>query len=124
MEAHKIDPAVEDNSFKDKHRFLIFITGSMIISVFIVIVSMTMYNGSGAAQLDLSRPGYVSVRSQATAGDGYLKVYPADGEINANEINNFKSIFNSQVKKLKAIDAFGGSPLSADSLGFSENPFN
>jgi len=80
---------------------------------------MTMYNGSGAAQLDLSRPGYVSVRSQATANESDFKTFSAAGPISKDIIEDFKSIYNEQTQKIKAIDAFGSDPLSADALGIS-----
>jgi len=110
---------IDEPSFKDKHSFLIFITISIVISSVIVFISMTMYNGSGAAQLDLSRPGYVSVRSQATANESDFKTFSAAGPISKDIIEDFKSIYNEQTQKIKAIDAFGSDPLSADALGIS-----
>lgn len=111
------DEVINKRSFKDKHSFLLFITVSILISSFIVIISMTMYNGSGAAQLDLSRPGYIDVRSQAATDAGDFQNYSSIGTINKNVINDFKTLYDKQVQKVKAVDAFGGSPLNPDALG-------
>jgi len=109
----------EDASFKDKHSFLLFITLSIIIASVIVIISMAMYNSSGAAQLDLSRPGYKSVRAQAGRDDGDFQAFPASGPMSKDVISDFKSIYDKQAEKIKAVDAFGGDPLSADALGLN-----
>jgi len=78
---------------------------------------MIMYNSSGAAQLDLSRPGYVDVRSQVVVNEGDFQSYSSTGAINKDSINDFKSLYDKQAQKVKAADAFGGDPLSSDALG-------
>lgn len=113
------DEIINKRSFKDKHGFLLFITISILISSFIVIISMTMYNGSGAAQLDLSRPGYIDVRSQATTDEGDFQNFSSIGTINKDVIKDFKTLYDKQVKKVKAVDAFGGSPLNPVALGIA-----
>lgn len=115
-----VESVTGTRSFIGKHSFLIFITISITISAVVVYASMQMYNRSGAAQLDLSRPGYVSVRSKVDASDGELQAYPANGQFNKNVIDNFKSLFIKQAQKIKAIDAFGGSPLDDAALGISD----
>jgi len=122
MEANKTNSIYDDRSFKDRHSFLLFITGSILVSTVIVVISMTMYNGSGAAQLDLSRPGYVSVRSQAIEGESDFQSYSSVGTMDKEAIDSFKKLFDKQSKKLKAVDAFGGSPspLSPVSLGIDD----
>lgn len=121
MEAHK-SAAYEEKPFRERHSFLLFIVGSVLVSVVIVVVSMAMYNGSGAAQLDLSRPGYVSVRSLAAEGDSDFQGYSSMGKMDKNAINEFKKLFDTQAQKLKSFDAFGGSPspLSPASLGIDD----
>lgn len=116
------ESTIDNRTFRDKHSFLLFITISILISCFVVFVSMTLYNGSGAAQLDLSRPGYVSVRSQAVTNDGDFKDYPSTGGISKDVINDFISLYTKQAQKVKAVDAFGGSPLDPDGLGIGALP--
>lgn len=108
-----------EGSFRSKHRFLLLIALSILIASILVLISMAMYNGSGAAQLDLSRPGYKEVRAQAITNDSDFKNYSSTGPINQETINEFKSLFEQQAKKTKAVDAFGSDPLSPDALGIS-----
>jgi len=109
------------NEFTDssKRRFLIFISLSIVIAFALVLISMYMYNSSGAAQLDLSRPGYVSVRSQAISNDGDFKNYSSTGSINQLTITEFKTLYVSQAQRTKSVDAFGGDPLSPGALGLT-----
>jgi hypothetical protein len=111
--------SIEEVSFKDKHSFLIFITLSIIVASVIVTISMALYNSSGAAQLDLSRPGYKSVRSQAGKDDGDFQTFSSSGPISKEIISNFKATYDKQAQKIKAVDAFVGDPLSPDALGLS-----
>lgn len=115
---------INELSSSSKRRFLVFITVSILVSVFLVTVSMEIYKKSGATQLDLSRPGYISVRSQASANDDDFQNYSASGPINQNTISEFKTIYSQQVQKTKSVDAFGGDPLNPDSLGISSTSTN
>lgn len=81
-----------------------------------------MYNGSGAAQLDLSRPGYISVRSQATNNSDDFGIYSSTGAMSKDVIVEFKTLYDSQAQKIKIVDAFGGDPLSPDALGLNASP--
>jgi hypothetical protein len=107
---------VETRSFIDKHSFFMFITLSILVSAVVVYISMQMYNSSGASQLDLSRPGYVSVRSKVDATDGDFETYPANGTISKTVIENFKTLFKEQTQKILDVDAFGGAPLDPSAL--------
>jgi len=101
----------------------IFMVSSVFAAIFLVVVSMTIYDKSGAAQLDLSRPGYVTVRAQSITNDNDFKSYSSTGTINQSSINEFKSLYDEQASKAKAVDAFGGDPLSPDALGIdASNP--
>lgn len=102
-----------------KYRFMILIAGSIITSFILVIIGMTIYNSSGAAQLDLSRPGYKSVRAQSITGDNNLQKFPDTGTITQTTIDDFQKIYTQQADKIKAADAFNGDPLSPDALGLT-----
>jgi len=119
MDRQTASPITDQPTFKDKHRFFLFIVGSIGIATTVVVASMSMYNGSGAAQLDLSRPGYKSVRSKITANDGDFQNYSSSGVIDKNSIKEFRSLFDRQSQKTKSVDAFGGDPLSPEELGIA-----
>jgi len=111
-------PKIENTiSFKDRHRFSLMILSSLVITMVLVVISMYVYDNSGAAQVDLSRPGYISVRSQAVTNNADFQNYSSTGEVNQETISEFQSLFVNQVNKAKSFDAFGGDPLSPNSLG-------
>lgn len=100
-----------------RNDFLVMILGAVVITGLLVAVSMSMYSSSGAAQLDLSRPGYVSVRDKAVKNNSGFQTFSSSGEINQKIISEFKVSFSKQALKVKLVDAFGGDPLSPVSLG-------
>jgi hypothetical protein len=113
--------AVEEQlSFWDEHRFMVLITATIIIATILVCVSLYIYNVSGSAQLDLSRPGYQSVSDKVNRTDPVTD-YSAFGPVNKGTVNDFTTIFDQQATKAKAVDAFNGDPLNPDVLEFS-NP--
>ncbi len=115
----RLSVAVHELSSSSKRRFLLMIFLSVVISFALVLTSLSIYNSSGAAQLDLSRPGYQSVRSQAVTNDSDFKNYSSSGSINQTTISEFMDLYAGQATKAKAVDAFGGDPLSPDALGLT-----
>jgi hypothetical protein len=112
-------------SFWGEHRFSLLILLAILVASGLVLISMTLYYNSGAAQLDLSRPGYKAVRAQVVTNDSDFQNYSSTGAINQSTIGEFKSLYARQAQKTEAVDAFGGDPLSPDSLGInavSEQP--
>lgn len=116
-----IKPVVADVplAFWDKHRFLLLIIGTLIISTVLVAVSIVIYNVSGSAQLDLSRPGYRSVSDKVDRTDP-VSDYGSFGPVNKETINAFTKTYDEQAKKAKAVDAFNGDPLNPEVLEFSD----
>jgi len=112
-------PAITESevTFISRYRFLLLIVISIVISFILVSISLAMYNSNGAAQLDLSRPGYQDVRSQAVTSDSDLQDFPSTGSISQTTISEFKLIYAGQAQKVNAVDAFGGDPLSPEALG-------
>ncbi len=106
-------------SFWDQHRYMLLIGISIGIAIFLVVVSMALYESSGAAQLDLSRPGYSSVTSQAVKNDGDFQNYPTSGALDKASLDQFKSLYDKQASQAKAVDAFSGDPLSPEVLELS-----
>lgn len=115
MDDHK-DAEVAELSFWNQHRYLLLIAISVIIAMFLVSVSMAMYDSSGAAQLDLSRPGYSAVTSQAIKNDNDFANYQTSGSLDKNAIDEFRTLFDRQAAKATAVDAFSGDPLDPTSL--------
>lgn len=118
MSENKEVSTSSDNSSPIKHGSLIlFIVIALVISGVLTVISMNLYNSSGAAQLDLSRPGYVDVRSQATSSNNESPTFSPTGTINENTIKEFKELLQKQKEKIDAADAFSGDPLNPQTLG-------
>jgi hypothetical protein len=114
-----VDADIEELSFWERHRFLALIGATIIISFILVVISMTIYNVSGSAQLDLSRPGYISVSDQVERDDT-IDSYSAFGPVNDETVKEFTDLYDAQAIKAKAIEAFNGDPLNPEVLEFGQ----
>ncbi len=115
------DQPEEALSIWARHRYFVLIFSTIFVSLVLVSISMWMYYSSGAVQLDLSRPGYSSVASQVKDDEVNFTVYPSTGPVNTTTINQFQQTYDSQASNAKAVDAFGGDPLSPSALGMPGN---
>jgi len=104
------------NAWKHDHRLALMIFGSIVMSLALVVVSMYLYSSSGAAQLDLSRPGYSSVRGRASSNDK-IDTFPSSGTITKETIQEFEALYSRYADEATAIDAFGGDVLNNRELG-------
>jgi hypothetical protein len=107
----------EELSFWGKHRFLLLIVLTVATAIVMTCISIVMYNVSGTAQLDLSRPGYQSVSDQVDT-DNTIDDYAAFGPVNKTTVDEFTKIYDEQADKAKAVDAFSGDPLNPEVLVF------
>lgn len=107
-------------SFLSRHRFLFLIAATIVISIILVLISLEVYKASGAAQLDLSRPGYRAVSSQTINTNQNFTDYSDIGPINKSTVTEFKKLYDKQVDSITQVDAFGGDPLNPDTLEFSQ----
>lgn len=118
-EAELMNEPEPELTFWGRHRFLLLIGISITIALVLVAISMELYASSGAAQLDLSRPGYSAVTSQAVNTDSDFKNYAPVGQLDASSIGEFKALYDKQATKAKAVDAFSGDPLDPTVLEIS-----
>jgi len=102
-----------------KHRFVLLISGTILVSLVLVAVSLGLYNASGAAQVDLSRPDYKSIRSQVTTDDDTVQSYPSTGTIDSGAIDDFRSLYDAAAKDATSASVFNDTALSNRSLGIS-----
>jgi hypothetical protein len=111
-----------EQTFWVKHSFLLLIGISIATALVLVVISMELYTSSGAAQLDLSRPGYKAVTSQAVQSDNDFQDYQAFGTLDSSAVNDFKTLYEKEADKAKAVDAFSGDPLDPAVLEISAAP--
>lgn len=103
--------------FWDRHRLSLLLIITVAIALLMTTVSVIIYNSSGAAQLDLSRPGYRSVSDQVERNDA-IDGYSASGAVNKETIEEFMELYDKEAAKAKAVDAFNGDPLNPEVLEF------
>ena len=105
----------EQETFWGNHRLSLLLILTVIIAVFLTVFSMVIYTQSGAAQLDLSRPGYKSVSNQVQIDDT-TSVFQASGPVDKSVIEEFTKMYDEQSQKAKSVDAFNGDPLNPEVL--------
>ena len=104
-----------------EHKCVILVVGTILLSLALVAVSLWLYNTSGTAQLDLSRPDYESARSQEAIHTNFDS-FSANGGIDTDVLDAFAGLYDDQLKEAKALDAFGGDVMSNVSLGIDPAP--
>lgn len=110
----------EPLSFWDKHRLSLLLIITVVIALVMTSISVVIYNSSGAAQLDLSRPGYRSVSDKVEETD-QIDAYSATGPVNKDTIEAFVKLYDDQATKTKKVDAFNGDPLNPEVLEFGSS---
>jgi hypothetical protein len=101
-----------------QHRFVVMIAATIAVSLVLVIISMALYFNSGAAQVDLSRPGYKAVREQVK-NNGKDETFPAIGEIDKKSLDTFETMYDETAKQIQT-DVFDPAVLSDESLSIAE----
>lgn len=98
------------------HRFAVMIVGAILVSLALVYVALSLYTSSGAAQLDLSRPGLEEIREQTAKDDGDYQGFSSTGTLNDEAYEEFEKLYSEKREEAESIDAFGGEVLSPKSL--------
>ncbi len=104
-----------------RHRFLVMVGTIIIVALFLVSVALALYASSGAAQLDLSRPGYISVRSGAVRSDEFTS-FPASGAIDKETLDQFRKLYDTEAERATNVDSFGGDVMSDQALSIDNAP--
>lgn len=104
-----------------RHRFMALVVCAIMAAITLVTIALSLYNSSGAAQLDLSRPGYAGVRSQAISSNTY-DGFPSIGPLDESALNQFRQLYDARMKDVQAVDAFGGNSLDDVTLGIDAPP--
>jgi hypothetical protein len=107
------EKSTDSATFWGEHRIALLLIFTVVTAIVLTIISMTLYNISGTAQLDLSRPGYQSVSDQIDTTTK-IDTYSATGSVNTETIREFMTLYDEQARKAKAIDAFNGDPLNPE----------
>lgn len=108
-------------TFWQKHRFLMLIILVIMVSLFLVATAMSLYNSSGAAQVDLSRPDYETIRKEANADrdrdrESGSESFSATGDLTDAAFKKFNELYDARLKKVVGVDSFDEAALSEESL--------
>lgn len=110
---------------RPKALFPFMVFGAITVALLLVTFSMWLYGESGAAQLDLSRPSYESVRSQVRQTESFAEFEPSGGPLNEEDFAQFEELFLDRYEKNEENNmkhhrnAFSPRELSDDTLGIS-----
>lgn len=99
-----------------RHRFLVLIAGVIAVSCVMVAVALHLYNTSGAAQVDLSRPGYQDVRSEASRDKVPDSSFPSTGDLDAAAFKQFNEMYDKHAGRVIGVDSFDERALTDESL--------
>ena len=102
-------------SRRRKFRFASMIVCVIAVACTLTGISLHIYNASGAVQVDLSRPGYQSVRKEATANTSDEQ-FSATGNLDAKAYSQFNAVYDRHAKRTVDAPSFGEEALSDDSL--------
>ena len=103
------------------NQMLTFIIGAILIAAIMTSVSLWLYQSSGAAKLDLSRPGYEKARTEVDDDNSGTKPFSPIGELNADAIKDFRNRYTSISDKLDKTNNYDESDMSDDNLGLNPN---
>lgn len=99
-----------------RREILLFIGGSLVVAFMLVVVGLSLYVSSGADLLDLSRPGYKSVRNEVEQSDSFQS-FPANGSVIGSTIDEFIKLYDKQMRPVIDNDVFNASTLDNQTLG-------
>ena len=98
-----------------RHRYLLLIAGVITISLFLVALALYLYNVSGAAQVDLSRPGYQSIQKEV-GRETVDAAFPSSGPLDAAAFDEFNKDYDKHADRVTDTNSFDERALSDESL--------
>ena len=107
-----------------QHPFSLFIFVAIFVTVVMTSVSMWLYKSSGAANLDLSRPGYESVRTEVQDDNTATQPYSATGDLDSNSISDFRNRYQKIIDKLGKTSNYDESDMTDANLGLDGSTTN
>lgn len=103
-----------------RHQLSVMITAAVTLSLVLTIFNVALYQASPVSDLDLSRPGYEPVRDRIEPNKPQ-KSFSAEGQINENVLNEFESLYKTQVENLNNSANYADPGLNDEHLGIG-NP--
>lgn len=95
------------------NRIYALIVGVVGIALILVSVAMSIYNSSGASQIDMSRPGFSSVQKEVKE-DKNTENFPASGQFDEKAFKDFYKLYDERLKAIESINAYDPAATSSD----------
>ena len=99
----------------EQHRIFYAITLALLVAMLLTAISMALYVSSGASRLDLSRPGYESLREEVQQG-GDESTFSSTGPINSSVADDFQQRFDKHRDTLSKLGNYGSNALDDQQL--------
>lgn len=97
-----------------RHRFLFAIGAVIAVSMLMTAVSLSLYVSSGTSRLDLSRPGYESVRQDVQ--EAPEDTFRSDGVVDKAALDEFEKLLHARRSNLNGLGDFEDQLLDDSSL--------
>lgn len=117
------DQIVHGSHADGRRRLIMLIVGAIVVAIGLTACSMWLYVSTGAAQVDLSGPGFKSVRKDASSNKKF-DGFSATGDIDEKSLAQFEKLYSQQMQRATSIDAFGGAVLDDTSLKIDDPAMN
>ena len=91
------------------------LTGAILLSLVLTVVSVSWYTLDGSSKLDLSRPGFEHERTEVLTNDTQ-KTYDTTSPITHSAINDFLHEYDDRTKELSGFGNFSDGALDDNNL--------
>ena len=91
------------------------LTGAILVSLCLTVLSVTWYSLDGSSKLDLSRPGYEQERSEVRTTDTQ-KTYDTTSPITEKSVTDFLQEYDNRAQELKGYGNFGEGALDDNDI--------
>lgn len=115
IDLKELNKDAQKMSYWQAHKFWVMIAGALVIALFLVLVAMNLYNSSGTAQVDLSRPEYENVRDKV-GRDIEVVSFSATGDIDEETFEEFRKMFGEKADKVREGKYFSADAMTDGSL--------
>lgn len=98
----------------EAYKLLIAICAAIVVALILTSVSLVLYGVTGAATLDLSRPGYESARTKVQSQniDVDMPPFAPTGKIDQSDMKQYLSQYKKRQLELKGYDSFNPTAIS------------
>ena len=96
------------------------LTGAIVLSIMLTIVSVAWSSLDGSSKLDLSRPGYERERTEVLTSDTQ-KTYDTTSPITKSAINDFLKEYDDRSKELSGYGTFSDGALDDNNIQLKDS---